>query len=271
MGIDRGCVMLIEFDNPIAFIDDAHPLADAWQDNDEFYGNETADETRATVYAGGDDSLVPLAQSFLNQIEASIDSPQRELLAAPFGGFCVVPEAMQGYPLAMRRMQRTESDGHPLRVSVCVTSSAGVDCETLARRGAAILSLCMALESVRPISLQIHCELSGADETRTTLVTCKIPTAPLSLAQACHLLTHQSIHRRAMFDLATKYNRSWHQWPRGFVGGSATDADTPYRIGIRDQLGFTADDLVIPPVYLTDQLVRDPVAWINAMVAKYGE
>ena len=233
-----------------------------------WFNNESTDDSLRLALTG-DVSLVPDAEKLMSSLDAQVETSRRAWEASPVGPFCVIPEALAGLPTPMRRPILVEDDRAPISIYACTTSSAGVDAKVLQRRGTAILALVLALSRLRPVTLHAIGIGNGVKDGET-IVTCQINTAPLDLATACYVLTSAGFTRRLMYSLAKRLNGFSGRWPRNrFYSYGKPDA---YYDHLRDDvLGLSPENtLMIQAAQLNDELVTQPVAWINRQVARFA-
>src|SRR5579863_2238608 len=147
--------MIRTYDSPAALVRDAKRLncAGGYQNHasDSWVGETLAETLSRSEF--GDTSLVPEAERLIAQLDTQIETPRRIWERAPVGVFCAVPDVLAGLPTPMRRLRETQEEHAPVAVLVISTSSAGVEAQTLKKRGTAILALVLALARVRPVSL----------------------------------------------------------------------------------------------------------------------
>jgi hypothetical protein len=232
-----------------------------------WYGGESLEDTLRFA-ASGDTRLVPKAEAVLSSLDTVIETPRRAWHRSPSGAFCIVPDVLAGLPTPMRRQIHVPDERAPITILITTTSSAGISAAILASRGTTILALVMALTRVRPVSLRIMSLLDGhRDGTGETVVTAEINTTPLDLASACYVLTSAGFDRHVLHGLSKKLNDFGGGWPRGFK----YDAPEKYLADIGPRMGFDpSHTLVIAPAQLNDVLLIDPVAWVNAQVARFA-
>lgn len=228
-----------------------------------WYGDESG--TDAVQYARtGNNALVGAAEDMLAQVQAGgIDSRGFEWRASPVGAYPVVGDFLAGRPDCMRRRLECEDDRRPLRVFVNTTSSGAISAAQLHQRGAGLLAFVMALIQERPVELWWTCALGGSGNG---VVVVRCPTAPLNVGVCCHLLTSQAWTRGLGY--------TWCRAELGTKGNwlLTTSPDKPaHNAHMRLALGAEPQDVVIPPLYIYDNLLSDPVAWINRELAKVRE
>lgn len=246
-----------------------HPLARA----DSWNGATAYDET-LRLCSAGDLSRVAASDAYLEALESrfQFQSSAYRTIDAMAGGVPNVPAMLAGQPLHMRQRRRMVRDLAPLNVVCDVTSSGGIDSETLERRGAALLALVRILSAVRPLSLYV-CVNGHPSAFRNSLtssaVAFRIETAPLDLARAGHLLCHTGISRQigytVMCENAGQTKSGGIHWPYDSESFSRQRGAEYWQRAIgQDEMLFLA------PVYLTDKMVSDPVEWISDMLTKFG-
>lgn len=235
-------------------------------------GGMSAKQSAEMILAGGNDQNVAEAKKICDRIESEIDSIEREIAPSPFGGYAVIPEAINGYPLSMRRMVPNEDDGKPIRVYVCNTCSGGVEASHMMKRGIAVLALVMELQKFRPVELFCITTLgTNYSNDWIAAVKTKLTTTPLNLAEASHVLTHISVERGMGYQLAYALVNGNGRWPKGFDFSNQHGKRTGYAQKIRDYFGMTDDDIYLPPTWIGDDLVTRPVEWINEIIHHHNE
>lgn len=233
---------------------------------DAWYGNETAAQSLRLAVTG-DDRLVAQAEAIIAKLDAAIDAPNRELIADCVGAYPVVPDYLMGMPECMRRRAAVPNEASPIAIWVCLTSSGRVTTATLLQRGVAILALTMALAQTRPIDLHVF-NIGRRGETES-VITAPLNTRPLDLASACYALTSPGFCRRLCYGLAQELHIGVGgiKWPEGYVGDKAA-----YLAGVVARMGGEpARDLIIDGAHSGDAMLSDPIAWVNAQIARFRE
>lgn len=224
--------------------------------------NETFDSALAKM-ANGDDTYVGMANKLLDKLEAvSGGVPETEWAPSVYGAYPVVAEFINGRPDCMRRRLPT-AEPKPLRVIVSSTCSGGIDRKTMTERGVALLALVQKLQMVRPVELVILVEGNvGGHGNLFQIIT--VDTKPLSVAHACFALANVGFARALTYAHMHQYHKWNGAWPSDYrLSG--------YESIVRDACGFSPEDLWITSAYMHDSLLtRDPVAWVNQQIAKYG-
>jgi hypothetical protein len=162
-------------------------------------------------------------------------------------------------------MEHEQDEAAPITVLVATTCSAGISAATLEKRGTVILALVMALSRVRPVSLQALALTDGSHEGET-IITNVINTNPLDLATACYVMTSAGFARRLTYGLAREKNNFSGGWPRRFTYGKSG----PYYDYLKSRL--VADPskcLIIPAAELHDELLSQPLKWIEKQIKHF--
>lgn len=234
-----------------------------WSDND-WYGGESLEASLGFAQSG-DTKLVAKAETLLSQLDTAIETSRKFWEPAPSGAFVCVPDVLAGRPTPMRRLAHQQDETSPITILAVSTSSAGINADTLAKRGTVILALVMALSRIRPVSLQQLCCVDGQADGET-VITSEINTAPLDLATACYVLTSAGFARRLTYDLAASHNRFRGRWPEGF------NYSNPSRYYESLKAKLVADParcLVIGAAQLGDELLAEPIRWINKQIKHF--
>lgn len=232
--------------------------------SDYWYGDITHDKCVAKSMHG-DESLVPAAEKLLDKIDAVVEVSRTEWTPAIAGAYACVPEYLAGLPDCMRTMVQAPSDATPVEVYVSTTCSADIESDLMLKRGTAILALVLKLQQIRPVRLNLLAETHGRTDGEYLQVI-RVDSAPLNLAVACHCLTHVGFTRRLTYGTAQKLDRFNGRWPDGYNSGGA-----PWEAHIREVLAMNPQDLYIGAARSWDDMIKDPVKWVNAQVRAFTE
>lgn len=247
-----------------AYLDRCKPERHEMNRRDSWYGDDTLAETLGKAEVG-DTSLVPQAEAALTKLDTAIETTRRMWEPNVAGAYCCVPDAIVGRPTSMRRMVHVRDETSPITILAVTTSSAGISAKTLAERGVTILALVMALSRIRPVVLQQLTILDG-DKDGETVITSEINTHPLDLATACYVLTSAGFARRLTYDLARKLNRFRGGWPATF---SYSKPERYYAALAPKLVADPSRCLIIGAAQLGDQLLREPIEWINQQIQRF--
>jgi hypothetical protein len=240
----------------------------------QFNGNlEVSEVVKRLVQ--GDTSLVSKAEALLSKIEHQ-ELPCREVsevVASPFGGRVSIGEWLSDSPTPMRRKLRRTSDIAPLKVYVGIASSGGITASEMQARGVAILALVMKLQQYRPVELCLFTEQNGVDESGSTFIVIQINSTPLDLASSGFGLAHAGVFRQLCMAYAQAKNGYTGSWPRGYC--SSTNVydgfkQKNYQDSRALTLGLAENDIVVESACLTDELIHDPVKWVNNQLRRVG-
>jgi hypothetical protein len=121
------------------------------------------------------------------------------------------------------------------------------------------------MQRVRPIALHVVnvCRQGDAE----SVIAATINTAPLDIATAAYALTSAGFVRRLCYGLAKQHH----------FGARKVGLNWPIGYGIAEYLpallrrlgGDPARDLIIPGAHIGDAMLSDPVAWVNAQIARF--
>ena len=261
------------------YVDPKHCLGNAsmkW-----FGGVDPA--TAVAMLKTGDFSQVATAEKLLDKFNTvAIETAGTTMDVGPAGFMPCVPEYLGGSPEAMYCMADIESTMAPLKIIVDTSSSAGIEQETLQKRGASILAAVMALSVVRPVSLEIACTLDCSSDRNlkterwgsasVSFVRCQINSSPLDLGSACYALCHSGFTRRVVYGLARHEFGSPLGWGSLERGANLRDPRNPKSIeALVDLLDEDQEHtLFIPAIQLVDELVKEPEQWLTSVLARYG-
>lgn len=254
--------MIKRYENLIDFLKDAEKAGSSGRHSSDWYGNLTWDQT-VNKTRKGDDSLVPMAQELIDQLEqADIEVPHREWTPDVYGAYGIVPDALAGSPVPMRRLTMHPTEVAPINIYVSTTSSAGISADVMLKRGVTILALCMKLQQIRPVSLYLLAETHGKTDGEFLQVI-KLDSQPIGLAIACFTLTAVGFARHLTYRNAEKIDSFNGAWPNRYASGGSS-----WVTHVKEVLCMTESDLYIGAARAWDDLVTKPVEWINAQIKK---
>jgi hypothetical protein len=237
---------------------DSHRRASEWRTGGKRY------DTSVEQVRSGDLSGVAASEALLDKLETeSLVSPVWRNRLDVVGGSPCVPAFLAGHPLNMRRRERVLNEQGPLSVIVSLTLSAGIDTETMRKRGATLLALVRLLSVSRPVELWTAVCLGGS--RHGTHVLTRLDTAPLDLARAAHMLTCPSVTRGLGYAICNSL-RDGGSWPHGDFAAYQRTARELYT----SATGTAGEVLYVGAAHLADPLVNKPVEWIKETLAQYG-
>lgn len=220
-------------------------------------------ENRIRRALEGDPRVVPQAEALLRKVESSIELPTTEWTPSVVGAYPMVPDALAGVPDAMRTRTRIASEQVPLNICVFGSFSQGVDAQGYKQRGIAILALVLALQRVRPITLEVF-NIGKNDYVNAAVIN----TSPMDLATASVFLSSSHCMATIFYGLEYAYTGDV-TWPARYSPFSSTGRSA-YLNWLRGPLGLKDTDLLIEPAFFYD-FERDQAAWINKQVKKFTE
>ena len=234
--------------------------------NDAWYNNETPQDTLRMAISG-DTRLVAKAEEAISKLDAIIETPRLVWEPNVAGAFCCVPDVLAGRPTNMRRMVHRPDERAPITIIANTASSAGLDTQTLAKRGTVILAFVLALSRIRPVTL--HQMSTGNGNDGETVVISQISTTPLDLATACYALTSCGFTRRICYAVKTKkHNGYTHHWPTGYNPTNPIN----YNNALTLRLGLNpAQSLIIAGAHLHDDLIVRPIKWITQQIKRFTQ
>jgi hypothetical protein len=226
-----------------------------------WYGNEDRASALRKL-AVGDNALVPASEKLLGELEGLLPHTSRYLnIMDVVGALPVVPAYLSGVPVNMRRRAKIARDDAPISVVCDVTSSGGIGAGDLLARGTALLAFVRVLSEHRQVSL--WCGIGLNVRSGSSMVLWRIDTTPLDLARAAHLLSAPSVSRGLGYGLSYKLHASGGGWPFEDHQKQARTGEARLREVLGEQVHF------IPPLFLRDELVTAPLAWLKRELAKY--
>jgi hypothetical protein len=230
-----------------------------------FAGGDTYEDARTNLFRGNADA-VRRSDEFLEKLEEEgLSLPQAEWQRNIAGAFPCVPSFITGAPDSMYEQVSVPRDTTPIRIFASVCCSAGVEPETLEKRGVTLLALVRKLQAIRPVELWVYCDIYGKGGAAIPVI--RIDTSTMDLTSASYALAHAGFLRQLCF--------AWGEDAgRGFDGGWAWNKDPRDPEAIkktRAAVGAREEDMLIPGAYLYDPLVQNPLAWLNEKIAFYSK
>lgn len=269
--------MLVRYDSPAKLADafDAlrrtHPQHYDRANRMSGWTGGNASEASAKLRTG-DDSLVAEARKLLDKFEVQAETTRPEWQGSVFGAYPMVPEALAGNPESMRRIVNVGSDLAPICIYASTTSSAGYDHADMTKRGIAVLALTMALSALRPVELFTITQLDGRGKSTrddgldsgACIIVTRINSQPLDLSTACHCLTSVAVDRGITHALGFAH----HGFTGGWSWGGPPNGDKVIA-RTRRVLDMNERDVLITGAFLTDDIIKNPVAWVQREIADF--
>lgn len=256
--------MIKKYDSIPEFVEFAKSRGYQPESESEWYGYATHAKV-VSLARSGDDTLVPDAEKLLDMLDANVEIARPEWMPTVAGAYANVPEFLAGTPECMRIMQPVASDYAPVNIYVSTTCSAGIKTETMLKRGVAILALVLKLSQMRPVKLYLLAETHGQTDGEYLQVI-GVDSAPLNVSVACHALTHVGFARHLTYGVAHKEDGFNGCWPDKYAGGGA-----PWEAHVREVLDMNPQDIYIGAARLWDEMIKEPVAWVNKQIARFTE
>lgn len=217
----------------------------------------------------GDLSYVPRSERYMKRYEETrIATVSRQWDNSLCGPIPNVPAFVAGHPLDMRNRRKTLTAQGPIAVVFDAFPGSGVDAETMAKIGAAILAFVRILATQRSVELWIGGTLEGSKRGGAWTFT-RMDTAPLDLAHVAYALCAEHFGRH--LSAATLYGNF-----EDFVRGGWPYADQAvcraYMADTcRPAFPHVTELLAIPAIHPYDPLQQDPEKWLDDMLAKHIE
>lgn len=227
--------------------------------SDSWYGNVTG--TTAVKYAiSGDDSYVAEAEKLMDKLESSIEINAHRWEASMYGAYPIVPEFLAGSPTPMRCRVAVVEESTPISIYVSTSSSAGVDSNTMLKRGTAVLALLLKMQAIRPVELYLLSELHGTDGE--TILVIKVESKPLNVGVAAFTMCNVGFARHLCYDHSKVIGGFNGSWPKLYRNSN-------WEEHLREVVGMNEIDLYIPAATTWDKMVTDPINWVNAQVKRF--
>lgn len=249
----------------ISTYDSPRELIERGQENDgdaEWFGGTPAQIRNWALH--GDASMVPAIEAHLNAIDAHLpDTWTRQTRADVYGPRLNVSDWIAERPTPFRRRVRAAVEAAPVRIFVSLTSSAGIDAETMAKRAATICALIELVQQARPVELYAFNEL-GSYTYSAIFQTVRIGTAPLGLAALAGGIGHVGFARCYGYGTAARDADFDGGWPTLYYEHKAT----AYAEQRAAALGLGPNDVLIGAAESWDPLIEKPLQWIESQLAR---
>ena len=257
---------ILVFDTPAKFVD-LVAKQHLSQGGEGWTGQSTTDCFKFAK--SGDARLVPEAERQIAKLQTTLPDLAPSWGADIAGDLVVVPEFIVGIPEHMRRKIPNETTSAPLKVVFDTTSSGGIDHKKLTLRATTILALLMRLVVERPVEFWLA-GIYDCPEDIGMMV--RLPTAPLNLGLAAHLLTSVAFTRDFMY--GTAHALGWGGgWNKSYNG--AMSSEKKLTAAMRKFFDCQDSDLMIPPAVCgygaSEDIWRTPIEWINKRLKKGRE
>lgn len=259
-----GTTVVRRYESLAEFVNHAESILPESDDISSWAGDES-NNSSVLLARNGDESLVAGAEKLLEEIASVENHDGIAWVNSPAGAYPVVPEFIAGRPDCMRQQERV-TDSTPISIYVCTTSSGGVGTETLLKRGTVILALLMKLQTIRPVELFLTVEL-GTYKGLSAYQVIPVDSKPLSISQAAYLLTSAGFARNLTYSVSHLELKDDGSWPWLYT---TKRSDDEYDETMKTVLNMGDSDLYIKCAFLYDELLKHPVEWINAQLARYN-
>jgi hypothetical protein len=174
---------------------------------------------------------------------------------------------LTGSPMNMRLRRRTMKEAAPLAIVCDLTTSAGIDADSMSRRGSVILAAARILSATRPVELWAFVGL-GHKDGGAVFAGHRIETSPIDLARAAPVFADHLWARNVGYATCDQpeHGGANGAWP--YNRGRGPDAEQFEKI-MRHALPHLGDTLAIPSLHLHDELLSNPEQWLRNVLAKY--
>lgn len=227
--------------------------------NPEWFGHgDTFAKQQELIAKGGDETLVPAAMKMLDKLHVAMPETDRSVfIPAVAGAYPCVPDYIMGLPEPMRKRDVIYDTGAPIRLGAYTGCSATISHSQFIARATCFLAIIMRLvDEGRPV--EVYAVDSGNGTDGETLITVKLQSAPVSIAEIGHALTNLGFTRRVFYGAQDAMGNGYNgAWPAKF--DCATNGRY-YAAKLAKRLNL---DVLLPPLYGTQSnaLMADPVKW----------
>ena len=121
----------------------------------------------------------------------------------------------------------------------------------------------MKLQRIRPVELLLVNTLGSNYGHSDSFVCVPLDSKPVSLAHASFALCNVAFARALCYNYAYEYDNAKGSWPEIYN-------QSDYESKVKKLIGLSPQDLWIKDAHYHDQMVKQPVEWINQQVAKFN-
>lgn len=214
------------------------------------------------VITAGDNELGERAAQLASKLLVQLPRVHQHWETNVVGMFPNVPAYLAGVPDTMYTLAPEESERSPVRVWIGVTSSAVIAPAMLADRGAALTAFAIALSELRSVTLTPYVCTSNSSRPDGAYISWDISTSPLVHSLIAANLARPDVIRGAGLGATAHLLK---QYAGQFPTHSFHEAQC------RNILGCATDDIWLPPIHVDDPLLKEPVKWITAHIAKLSD
>lgn len=211
----------------------------------------------------GDENRVKNSDKFLDEIEDQVPmSLGWRNIDDVVGAVPNVPSFLAGHPQCMRRRERVMRETSPLVIYMDLTSSGGINSDSVERRGIVLLALTRRLVEHRAVELWVGTSLGTHRVSGTTAW--RIDTAPMDLARAAFYISATVMSRGFGYAVCQSKMQTSGNWPFSSYDKHCVTAAE------RLKSVFSGRELLyVPPIYLRDEMTSNPVGWVKRVLAQY--
>lgn len=216
--------------------------------------------------------LVERARSLLDKLMLDLPSTRREFASSVVGAFVNVGAYAAGEPECMWMPYATEDEYSPINIWIQVSASYGIvsssrGAEVLTKRGTVLMALIIALSERRIVTLNCYHATAGSGTGRRdgSIVSWRVPTAPLVIAQIVTNLCDPNVVRDAAYFANDQVNgRHVGNWLQGH------DPTQPNPLQAAHDLGADPlNDIIIAGLHLEHEpMIAKPTEWLNEKITQ---
>ena len=286
--MSKSSIFIERFDSPTDMV--ATIKTGEMQHLGSWSGGELEDEVRRRA-AFGEDRRASLAE--IDAVDAKVSKDIMmptsgvQLDLGPIGMMPSVADYLTGSPDCMYMPMDNSGATNPVRVFVSLVSSGGIEAAHLQTRGAAVVALLKALAAIRPVELfgyfagsfnRGHGNAEALPESaegikdHAYIQIMRIETRVSTSGAMCYPLLSAAFQRGAGY---TRWGNICRENGDAYYGGwarfdgSTSPMDAKHAERERQYLGVGADDIYIGSPFYHDPIIKDPVKWVNAQIARY--
>lgn len=241
---------------------------------ESFFNGVTFEQMKVNIDRGLP-GLVERSEAFLEKIHFQLETEVPMWSNSVEGAFPNVPEFIAGHPDCMRKKVYEHSDRGHVKVYVSISTSSGVDPESILSRGLAIMAFVRELPRIRPVQLFLFSEGASYYGKGINLQVVDVSGLLGSTSSLVYLLTSTEYSRYTSVCIDMEVFNSVGDWAYGAAGDEIWDAGSKYRKNIHELLGCSEQDIVIPPMFLYDpeyeQWSKEPHIWVQEKLNNYKE
>ena len=238
-----GPARLIEFESATELLQARSKCSD-----DKGWGGSCTKQRNALLDGDVDKDLVNMIDAAYARMSAAITMGEGYEMA-PAGSYPLVPAAIAGDPMAMRRRVMRPEASAPVRIWLPVSTSCGLTQERYSEVITLAAAAAISLSESRPLSVMTYSCMDGkkgrgGKKSEAIFITCPIEVEAIdakALAAWCDIYVGRLVHMSITKTIEDTWSGLW--------GWCQYPSDSSYDKSIREALEMPDEDILIPSAF----------------------